>query len=82
MEPIQYTKRIPLKLKLTRCASEKVRTTCLMLILTVLVSGNAFAAMISTERAMNPYARKKEIPAFTLGQPGPAIPGARLLRGP
>ena len=71
MEPIQYTKRIPLKLKLTRCASEKVRTTFRMLIVTVFVSGNAFAAMISTERAMNPYPRKKEIPAFTLANLAP-----------
>lgn len=42
-----------------------------MLIVTVFVSGNAFAAMISTERAMNPFARKKEIPAFTLANLAP-----------
>jgi len=65
MEPIQYTKRIPLKLKMTRCASEKVRTACRMLIVTVLVSGNALGAMISTERSMNPYPRKKQVPTFT-----------------
>lgn len=36
-----------------------------MLVVWLLVCGNASGAMISTERSMNPYPRKKEIPVFT-----------------
>ncbi len=42
-----------------------------MLIVAVLVCGKAFGAMISTERSMNPYPRKKAIPAFTLANLAP-----------
>jgi hypothetical protein len=35
------------------------------MMVSVLVFGNASGAMISTERSMNPYPRKKEIPVFT-----------------
>ena len=54
-----------------RCPSERSRTSCLVLVAAGLLCGSAFAAMISTERAMNPYARKKEIPAFTLADLAP-----------
>ena len=42
-----------------------------MPIVAIFVCGNAFGAMISTERAMNPHPRKKELPAFTLANLAP-----------
>jgi hypothetical protein len=38
---------------------------CIMVIGAVSLLGNASGAMITTERSMNPYPRKKEIPVFT-----------------
>jgi len=40
-------------------------------IVAIFVCSNAFGAMISTERAMNPHPRKKELPAFTLANLAP-----------
>jgi hypothetical protein len=56
---------------MSRCTSEILRVYCLIPIVWVLVYGNASGRMISTERAMNPHPRKKEIPVFTLANLAP-----------
>jgi len=38
---------------------------CLVMIVSILILGDASGAMISTERSRNPIPRKKEIPVFT-----------------
>lgn len=45
--------------------SRLLRAACAMLIGALWFPGHAPGAMVTTERSLNPYPRKKEIPAFT-----------------